>query len=343
MREISFVKYVLKLNNKIKTNNYNKEREKMRYKFIKKAGIEISTLSVGTWAIGGENYGSVDEKDSIEAIRAMIDGGVTVVDTAPVYGNGQSELLVGKALKDGYREKVYLATKFGVACNPAGGDLIRRANYQAIIEDCEGSMKRIGTDFIDIYIMHWPDINTSIEETMAAVNALKKQGKIRFAGVSNFTREMLDEALKYGEIEFVQPPYSMVNESMKELLLFCEKQGIGTMTYGSLGSGILTGAIREKPNFDKDDYRLTFYDVYAEPKFSKIMELLKILDKIAAAHNKPVAQVAINWSTQKSYVSTAICGVRNVAEAQENRATFDWMLSDEEVNMIDKELLRLVL
>lgn len=315
----------------------------MRYKFIEKAGIEISTLSVGTWAIGGENYGTVDEKDSVEAIRAMIDHGVTVVDTAPVYGDGQSETIVGKALKDGYRDKIYLATKFGVACNPAGGDLIRRAGYKDILEDCEGSMKRIGTDFIDIYIMHWPDVNTSIEETMSAVSELKKQGKIRFAGVSNFTKEMLEEAMKYGSIEFVQPPYSMVNESMKDLMLFCEEQGIGTMTYGSLGSGILTGTIREKPNFDKDDYRLTFYDVYAEPKFTKIQELLKSIDKIAEAHGKPDAQVALNWSTQKSYVSTAICGVRNAKEAEENCATFDWMLSDEEMNMLDNELKRLCL
>lgn len=315
----------------------------MRYKHIEKAGIEISTLSVGTWAIGGENYGMVDEKDSIEAIREMIDNGVAVVDTAPVYGDGRSEKIVGKALKDGYREKIYLATKFGVACNPAGGDLIRRAGYDAIINDCESSMRRIGTDLIDIYIMHWPDVNTPIEETMSAVNDLKKQGKIRFAGVSNFTKDMLEDAQTYGSIEFVQPPYSMVNESAKELLLFCESQGIGTMTYGSLGSGILTGTIRKKPQFDKDDYRLTFYDVYSEPKFTKIMELLKCMEQIAEIHDRPVAQVAINWSTQKKYVSTAICGVRNKEEAKENCSAFDWMLTDEEVRVLDSVLQRLAL
>ena len=153
----------------------------------------------------------------------------------------------------------------------------------------------------------------------------------------------MQRAMKYGDIEFVQPPYSMVNESMKDLMLFCEEQGIGTMTYGSLGSGILTGTIRKKPNFDKDDYRLTFYDVYAEPKFTKIQELLKSMDKVAEVHGKPDAQVALNWSTQKNYVSTAICGVRNAKEAVENCATFDWMLSDEEMAMLDNELKRLKL
>lgn len=142
-------------------------------------------------------------------------------------------------------------------------------------------------------------------------------------------------------IDVFQPPYSMVNESQKDLMQWCLTKGINTFSYGSLGSGILTGAIREIPNWDPDDFRFTFYDFYKEPKFSKCMELLKTLDKISAGNGKPLAQIALNWSTQKNYVGTALCGVRNVEEAKENCATFDWTLTAEEIAIIDAKLAEL--
>ncbi len=270
--------------------------------------------------------GDVNEKDSIDAIRAMIDGGVNLVDTAPIYGNGHSEEVVGKALENGYREKVFLATKFSIS-NDENGAVINNGSYENAIWECEQSLKRLNTDHIDIYIMHWPDPATPVEVTMKALADLKKSGKIRFIGVSNFDRNLIEEAQKVVRIDFLQPPYSMVEESQKELLAWCETQGIGTMTYGSLGAGILTGAIRELPDWDENDFRYTFYDYFKNPKFSKIMELLKVMDKIAQVRNKPLAQIAINWSTQKSYVSTAICGVRDPQQAYENCATFDWELT----------------
>ena len=295
----------------------------MRYKHVGNAGIDISALAVGTWAIGGQQWGDVNEKDSIDAIRAMIDGGVNLVDTAPIYGNGHSEEVVGKALENGYREKVFLATKFSIS-NDENGSVINNGSYENAIWECEQSLKRLNTDHIDIYIMHWPDPATPVEVTMRALVDLKKSGKIRFIGVSNFDRNLIEEAQKVVRIDFLQPPYSMVEESQKELLAWCETQGIGTMTYGSLGAGILTGAIRELPDWEENDFRYTFYDYFKNPKFSKIMELLKVMDKIAQVRNKPLAQIAINWSTQKSYVSTAICGVRDPQQAYENCATFDW-------------------
>lgn len=298
----------------------------MRYKHVGNAGIDISALAVGTWAIGGQQWGDVNEKDSIDAIRAMIDGGVNLVDTAPIYGNGHSEEVVGKALENGYREKVFLATKFSIS-NDENGAVINNGSYENAIWECEQSLKRLNTDHIDIYIMHWPDPATPVEVTMKALADLKKSGKIRFIGVSNFDRNLIEEAQKVVRIDFLQPPYSMVEESQKELLAWCETQGIGTMTYGSLGAGILTGAIRELPDWDENDFRYTFYDYFKNPKFSKIMELLKVMDKIAQVRNKPLAQIAINWSTQKSYVSTAICGVRDPQQAYENCATFDWELT----------------
>lgn len=312
----------------------------MRYKHVGNAGIDISALAVGTWAIGGQQWGDVNEKDSIDAIRAMIDGGVNLVDTAPIYGNGHSEEVVGKALENGYREKVFLATKFSIS-NDENGAVINNGSYENAIWECEQSLKRLNTDHIDIYIMHWPDPATPVEVTMRALVDLKKSGKIRFIGVSNFDRNLIEEAQKVVRIDFLQPPYSMVEESQKELLAWCETQGIGTMTYGSLGAGILTGAIRELPDWDENDFRYTFYDYFKNPKFSKIMELLKVMDKIAQVRNKPLAQIAINWSTQKSYVSTAICGVRDPQQAYENCATFDWELTGEEMELIDSEIERL--
>lgn len=312
----------------------------MRYKHVGNAGIDISALAVGTWAIGGQQWGDVNEKDSIDAIRAMIDGGVNLVDTAPIYGNGHSEEVVGKALENGYREKVFLATKFSIS-NDENGAVINNGSYENAIWECEQSLKRLNTDHIDIYIMHWPDPATPVEVTMRALADLKKSGKIRFIGVSNFDRNLIEEAQKVVRIDFLQPPYSMVEESQKELLAWCETQGIGTMTYGSLGAGILTGAIRELPDWDENDFRYTFYDYFKNPKFSKIMELLKVMDKIAQVRNKPLAQIAINWSTQKSYVSTAICGVRDPQQAYENCATFDWELTGEEMELIDSEIERL--
>ena len=312
----------------------------MRYKHVGNAGIDISALAVGTWAIGGQQWGDVNEKDSIDAIRAMIDGGVNLVDTAPIYGNGHSEEVVGKALENGYREKVFLATKFSIS-NDENGAVINNGSYENAIWECEQSLKRLNTDHIDIYIMHWPDPATPVEVTMKALADLKKSGKIRFIGVSNFDRNLIEEAQKVVRIDFLQPPYSMVEESQKELLAWCETQGIGTMTYGSLGAGILTGAIRELPDWDENDFRYTFYDYFKNPKFSKIMELLKVMYKIAQVMNKPLAQIAINWSTQKSYVSTAICGVRDPQQAYENCATFDWELTGEEMELIDSEIERL--
>jgi aryl-alcohol dehydrogenase-like predicted oxidoreductase len=316
------------------------EENSMRYKHVGNAGIDISALAVGTWAIGGQQWGDVNEKDSIDAIRAMIDGGVNLVDTAPIYGNGHSEEVVGKALENGYREKVFLATKFSIS-NDENGSVINNGSYENAIWECEQSLKRLNTDHIDIYIMHWPDPATPVEVTMRALVDLKKSGKIRFIGVSNFDRNLIEEAQKVVRIDFLQPPYSMVEESQKELLAWCETQGIGTMTYGSLGAGILTGAIRELPDWEENDFRYTFYDYFKNPKFSKIMELLKVMDKIAQVRNKPLAQIAINWSTQKSYVSTAICGVRDPQQAYENCATFDWELTGEEMELIDSEIERL--
>lgn len=317
----------------------------MRYKHFKNAGVDISALTVGTWGIAGANsagvsWGDVDTKESIAAVRRMVENGVNMVDTAPIYGEGHSEEVVGQALK-GIRDQVFLTTKFGSYINHFTGTSVRDCKYNTVEREIDESLKRLQTDYIDFYVMHWPDVNTPIEETMAAVNMLKEKGKIRFIGMSNSPKELIMEAQKYAKIDVIQPPFSMVNQTERELMDWAETQGIGTMTYGSLGAGILTGAIRECPEYDPKDMRLVFYPFFKEPTFSKIMELLKTLDAIAEEHGKPVAQVSINWSTQKSFVSTALTGVNTPAQADENCSAFDWKLTEEEIARIDSEIKRL--
>lgn len=310
----------------------------MKYKHLKNSGVDVSEISVGTWAIGGANYGPVNRTDSIEAIRTMIDNGVNLVDTAPVYGNGYSEQLVGEALKDGYRDKVLISTKFGLAgtlTNPFRRD----AGFNNIMREVASSLQNLKTDHIDFYFVHWPDPNTPIEETMTALNLLKKKGVIRHIGVSNFSKEQIEEALKYGDVDVQQPPYSMVDRSAEELMKWGYERGIDSFTYGSLGAGILTGVHREKPRLEPDDLRWHFYDFFNEPKYSKVQELLKVMDKISADHdNVPLAQIAINWSCAKEYVGTSLVGVVNAKQAKENCSAFDWELTKEEVNILDKKL-----
>lgn len=308
----------------------------MRYKHFKNADVDVSELGVGTWAIGGDNYGPVDREASIQAIRTMIDNGVNLVDTAPCYGNGYSEKVVGEALSGGYRDKVLISTKVGLVTSANGYD--RDSSFKNIIREVESSLYNLKTDHIDFYFVHWPDAHTPFAETMSALELLRKQGKIRFIGVSNFTKEMIEECEKYGKVDVQQPPLSMVDRTYVDLMQWGAARGIDSMTYGSMGAGILSGKYRTTPDFPEGDTRLTFYDYFREPKFSKVQELLKVMDEVAEAHGKPVGQVALNWSTQKDYVGCALVGVRSDAHAIENCAAYDWSLTDDEIAKLDAKL-----
>lgn len=310
----------------------------MRYKKLGNTPEEVSVLAVGTWAIGGANWGAVDKKDSIAAIHAMLDNGVNLIDTAPGYNRGASEKVVGEALK-GRRDKVYISTKTAMY-NTEQGAFVKDGRKEIVYRLCEESLRNLQTDYIDLMIIHWSDIehNAPIEETMGALKELQKAGKIRYIGLSNFSEEQIREAQKYGEITAIQPRYSMVSRESEELMKNLHSQNIANLTYGSLGAGILTGAIRSLPEFAPNDMRLLFYDYFKEPKFSKIMTLLKALDIIAENHHAPLAQVAVNWSTQQEFVTSAMCGVRNAQEAVENCEGMDWMLDESEISFINEAI-----
>ena len=312
----------------------------MRYKHLNNINVDLSAITAGAWPAGDAGYGPVTEKECVEAFHALFDNGVNCIDTAPDYGNGHSELVVGKALKGLDRSKIYVSTKVGAsACTMkairTGGGYKRDGRYENVLYECEQSLRRLGTDYIDFYFVHWPDPDTPLEETMAALNKLKEEGKIRWIGASNYNMDQILESEKYGTVDVIQPPYSMVARRDEELMKWCVSRGIDTFTWGSLGSGILTGAIREIPTFHKGDPRNGFYPFYKEPNFSKVMKVVDVLDEISAETGRPIPQITLNWSTQKDFVSTALCGVRNPHEAAENCAAFEWTLTDEQMAKID--------
>ena len=206
----------------------------MRYKKFKNAEIEVSQLAVGTWAIGGQNYGKVDKNEAICAIRRMIENGVNLIDTAPCYGNGTSEKIVGEVLKEIPREQVLISTKFGLIPDIYTHGYKKDTSYKNAMREIQSSLMNLETDYIDFYFVHWPDVNTPIDETMAALEEMKRKGYIRYVGVSNFTAEQIKEAEQYIQIDVQQPLYSMVDRGFEDLMSWGYDRGIDSMTYGFL-------------------------------------------------------------------------------------------------------------
>lgn len=313
----------------------------MRYKHLDGANVDVSALAIGTWPMGNAGYGDITDADSIAAIHAMVDNGVNILDTAPDYGAGYSETVVGKALKELDRSKIFVATKGGAAkttlrATRTNAFYARDGRYENILYECEQSLRRLGTDYIDFYFVHWPDPTTPFSETMEAMNKLKEQGKIRWVGLSNFQKDQIIECGNTCTINAIQPPYSMVVRRDEELMKWAVENRISTFSYGSIGAGILSGWVRQEPTFKHPmDPRVYFYPFYREPWFGKVMKLVDVLDEIGKEVGRPTVQVAINWQTQKPWVSTALNGVRNVREANENCAAFEWMLTDEQIAKID--------
>lgn len=302
----------------------------MRYQKLGQTDIQVSSVSLGTWAMGGDYWGETEEQLCIDAIHASLDMGVNLIDTAPIYGNGRSEEIVGKAIKGRRREDIVIATKFGVPYLDG-----RDSSAKTILMEVEASLKRLGTDYIDLYQAHWPDINTPAQETMETLLTLKKQGKIRAIGLSNFSCEQIDAFRACGQIDTFQPQYSLVQRQIeKDILPYCRKAGFGVLTYGSLGAGLLTGKYTEAPKMEGAERRRRFYKFYEEPYFSRALSLVDVLRDIANERHCPVGQVAINWVSQQQGVSTALVGAKNPRQAMENAGSGEWELSADEIERI---------
>ena len=214
----------------------------MRYKDFGTTGLKVSAIGVGTWGVGGRGWGGSDREGSIQALRAMFDAGVNLVDTAPAYNRGLAEEITGEAIQ-GLRDKVIITTKCGMNIDKPGW-AVKTATWDEVIRGCEGSLMRMGLDYVDVMLLHWPDEKTPLQESIEAMAHLKKQGKVRFIGVSNLDAEKMEEVRKYADVDVTQLPLSMVDRSADSSLRWAGAHGMATMTYGSLGAGILSGAIR---------------------------------------------------------------------------------------------------
>jgi len=309
---------------------------------IGRSGIKASAIGLGTWAIGGWMWGGTDESRSIAAIQASIDEGVSLIDTAPAYGQGLSEEIVGKAIK-GRRDKVVLATKCGLVWHTQKGNhffdydgqpVHRYLGKDAIVYEVEQSLKRLGTDHIDHYITHWQDPTTPISETMEALEALKAQGKIRSIGASNTSADDVKAYVAAGQLDAIQEEYSMVKRDIEETLLpLCLREGVSVLSYSSLALGLLTGKIGPERTFEGDDQRKD------NPRFSvenrrKVARLMEAIAPIAEAHDATRAQVVIAWTLQQPGITFSLCGARDPDQARENAKAGRLRLSAEEIGTI---------
>ncbi len=305
----------------------------MEYRTLGTSALKISTVGLGTWALGDDFWGRVDDAQSVRAIQAGIDAGINFIDTAPAYGAGHSEEVVGKAIQ-GRRDRVVLATKVGIARTK--DSFGRNLKPESVRKEVDQSLKLLGTDVIDLWQIHWPDPNTPIEETIGEINRIKERGKIRYIGVSNFDRALLEKARKLAEVVSLQPHYSLLERAAeRELLPYCGRESVGVIGYGTLAGGLLTGKFREVPAFEGGDHRGEFYGFFKEPQFGKARKLVGVLEGIATERGKTAAQIAINWAVRRPAVTCALVGAKSPAQARENAGAGDFALSPGEMDRIE--------
>lgn len=323
----------------------------MEYRTLGKSDIKVSELAFGAWAIGGWLWGGADSKDAVKAIETAVDHGMTTIDTAAVYGFGLSEELVGKAIK-GKRDKVQILTKFGLTWSEKKGEfffssqdnsgkdvsIYKYSSRDKVISDCDQSLKRLGTDYIDLYQIHWPDTTTPVSETMEAIEHLVKKGKIRSGAVCNYSTELMAEAGKTYPIASNQVPYSMVNRLIEnDIVPYCIEKNIGILVYSPLQRGLLTGKIRPGHVFNEGDTRPgTIY--YKESNFSRIMKMISDLSEIAAELNVTLSQLVLNWTLRQTGITCALAGSRNDIQVLDNVKAADFKLNNEDIARIIKHL-----
>ena len=310
---------------------------------IGRSGVTASAVGLGTWAIGGWMWGGTDEAESIAAIQASLDAGVTLIDTAPAYGLGRSEEIVGKAIA-GRRDKAVIATKCGLVWHTQKGrhffdqdgrPVHRYLGRDSIVHELEESLRRLGTDYIDLYITHWQDPTTPVEETVAALEELKQAGKIRAIGASNVNRSELEQYLATGALDAIQERFSMIDRGIEaDLLPLTAKSDVSTLSYSSLALGLLSGTIGPDRVFSGDDQRRD------NPRFSvanrqKAKDFAEAIRPVAERHGASIAQVVIAWTLTQPGVTFALCGARNPAQALDNARAGTLRLGTEDIAAID--------
>jgi aryl-alcohol dehydrogenase-like predicted oxidoreductase len=284
----------------------------LEYINIKDTNLISSRIALGTWAIGGWMWGGTDEKESIRTIHVALDHGINLVDTAPIYGYGRSEEIVGEALRQqGGRGKIILATKAGV--DWSSGKIERNSTRQRILQEFEDSLRRLQTDYIDIYQVHWPDPLVPIEETAATLLELYEQGKIRAIGVSNHSPEQMARFETVAPLHTIQPPYNLFEREIeRDVLQYALGHDVTTLTYGALCRGLLSGAMHVDRHFSSDDMRKTSDPKFQPPHFAEYLNAATKLDAYAREHfGKRVIHLAVRWLLDQPGVGIALWGARH--------------------------------
>lgn len=327
----------------------------MEYRQIGQSDVKASVITFGAWAIGGWMWGGADRKDALDAILASYNAGVTSIDTAPAYGQGLSEEIVGEAIKELPRDKVQLMTKYGLRWDTKQGefffssednngkpiDMYKYAGRDGIIKECEESLRRLRTDYIDLYQIHWADNTTPISETMEAVLRLQEQGKIRAAGVCNYTVPQMQEAENTLSLVSNQVPYSMVLRDIeRDLVPYCVQNKKAIIAYSPLQRGLLTGKIKPDHKFGEGDTR-EGNRFYTPDAIKKVNVFLDKLRPLAESKGASLAQLVLRWTIDQPGVTIALAGARNAGQASQNAKATDIKLSSDEMDFINLQLNQL--
>lgn len=327
----------------------------MEYRKIANSDLELSTVTFGAWAAGGWMWGGTEQNDAVNAIKAAYDLGVTSIDTAPIYGQGTSEEIVGEAIKDIPRDKVQILTKYGMRWDLEKGDfafkskdnngndinIYKYAGKESILKECEDSLRRLGTDYIDLYQIHWPDPTTPIQESMEAVEQLIKDGKVKYAGVCNYDAAQLEEAMNYVNVISDQVPYSMVKRDIERgVVPFTIENNKAILAYSPLERGLLTGKMKPGYEFNEGDHRKGL-PYFTDENIEKTNEFLEKIKTLANDKDATLAQLVIRWTVEQPGITIALVGARNPEQATQNAKAMDIDLTDQELFYITEELDKL--
>jgi len=324
----------------------------MKFRKLGHSDLELSAVTFGAWAAGGWLWGGTERSKAVKAIQASYDIGVTSIDTAPVYGQGTSEIIVGEAIKDIPRDKVQILTKYGLDWESTNGeyffsskmndgtaiDIYRNSSKERIIKECEDSLRNLGTDYIDLYQIHWSDPTTPIQETMEAVDRLVKEGKVRLAGVCNYSKEEMIEAEKYITLVSNQVKYSMLSRTIEdELVPHTIEKNKAILAYSPLERGLLTGKIKTDTKFAEGDNRADS-KFYSSENIIKINNFLNEIKPIANDHNLSITQLVIAWTLAQPGITIALVGARDAEQSTHNATAGEVELSEDEINLINRKI-----
>lgn len=327
----------------------------MEYKILGESGLELSAITYGAFAIGGNMWGGNEKKDSIASVHASLDHGVTTLDTAPFYGFGRSEEMIGEAIKGKDRSRIQLLTKFGLVwdgSNNGKGEFFfdaeengrkipvyRFASAENVVKEVEESLRRLGTDYIDLLQLHWPDGSTPVHETMEALERLLRQGKIRAAGVSNYSLEQLKETEKTLKVASNQVAYSMLNRGIeKDVVPYAKEKNVGIIAYSPMERGLLTGKYFSNGKLKEDDHRNGYFSQF---NLEKVKTFLQAITPLARDKNVSLSQLVLRWTTLQPGISVVLAGARNAEQAVENAAAMDISLAGTDLYYINEKLAAL--